>query len=223
VTGFIAPEFDEKAHGGLPGPLPAGEHIVWQGSPRAAGIARHVLKTRWIAGYFGIMLVWLVATGLYFGRAVDDIIMSLVIMTLAGAVVIGLARWYAGAVARATVYTITEKRVVMKFGVALPTAFNLPFAEIESVDVLERADGSGNIALRFQPDVRLAWLVFWPNVRGFRMARTEPQLICIDDVTEVAGLLATQLHANAARTQRPTGAAEQAMDGTLMPFPEAAE
>lgn len=223
MTGFIAPEFDEKAHGGLPGPLPAGEHIVWQGSPQPAGIARHVLKTRWIAGYFGVMLAWLLATGFYFGRAGDDIVMSLVIMTLAGAIVIGLARWYAGAVARATVYTITEKRVVMKFGVALPTAFNLPFTEIESVDVLPRADGSGNIALRFQPDVRLAWLVFWPHVRGFRMARTEPQMICIDDVAGVADLLATQLHANLARTHRPAGAMEPTVEGMAMPFPEAAE
>ena len=223
MTGFIAPEFDEKAHGGLPGPLPAGEHVVWQGSPRADGIARHVLKTRWIAGYFAIMLVWLVATGLYFGRAADDIVMSLLIMALAGGAVIGMARWYAGAVARSTVYTITERRVVMKFGVALPTAFNLPFAEIESVDVLERPDGTGNIALRFQPDVRLAWLVFWPNVRGFRMARTEPQLICIEDVAEVADLLSTQLHAHLARTHRPAEVVEPAIEGMAVPFPQAAE
>lgn len=223
MRGFIAPEFDEGANGGLPGPLPAGEHIVWQGSPDAGAIARHVLKVRWIAGYFAIMLVWLVITGVYFGRSAEDAFVSLGIMTLAGATVVGLVRLYAIAVARTTVYTITNKRVVMKLGVALPTAFNLPFVEFESVDVRKRANGSGDIALRFKPDVHLAWLVFWPHVRGFRMARTEPQMIGIADVEAVAGLLGTQLHAHVARVHRPEGAIKTAVDGALLPFPQAAE
>lgn len=224
MRGLIALEFDEKAHGGLPGPLPAGEHIVWQGSPDAGAIARHPFKMRWVIGYFGLMLAWLVVTGLYFERAAADIAMSLVIMAGAGAAVAGLIAWYARAVRRTTVYTITNRRVVMKFGVALPTAFNLPFAEFESVDVRERGNGSGDIALRFKPGVRLAWLVFWPHVRGFRVARTEPQMIGIADVGAVAGLLATQLHAHMARTHAPDRDAARAdIEGLAVPLPQAAE
>lgn len=223
MRGAIALEFDEKAHGGLPGPLPAGEHIVWQGNPDADAIARHVLKVRWVAGYFAVMLAWLVVTGFYFERAADDIAISLLIMAGAGGVVVGLIFWYARAVHRSAVYTITNRRVVMKFGVALPTAFNLPYTEFESVDVLERGDGSGDIALRFKPDVRLAWLVFWPHVRGFRMARTEPQLVGIDDVAAVAKLLAQQLHAHVARTHATDGTVRSAVDGIAVPYPQAAE
>ena len=86
MTGFIAPEFDEGANNGLPGPLPAGEHIIWQGRPNARAVGRHVMKTRWIAAYFGVMLAWLLITGFYFGRAADDIVVSLVIMAAAGAI-----------------------------------------------------------------------------------------------------------------------------------------
>lgn len=223
MTGFIAPEFDEGANSGLPGPLPAGEHIIWQGSPNARAVGRQVMKTRWIAAYFGVMLAWLVITGLYFGRSADDIIISLVIMALAGVIVVGFFEWYAWGVHKTTIYTITTRRVVMKFGVALPTAFNLPFSEMEAVDVRERADGSGDIALRFNPDVRLAWLVFWPHVRGLRMGRPEPQMIGLDDVSEVAGLLATQLHAHLGRTHTAGEAPIGAVEGGLSAFPQAAE
>ncbi|WP_306119747.1 MULTISPECIES: photosynthetic complex putative assembly protein PuhB [unclassified Roseitalea] len=224
MSGMIATEFDEKANAGLPGPLPEGEYIVWQGAPQAGPLARHALKTRWIAGYFGVLLAWLVVTGIYYERAMDDIVISLAIVGAAGGAILGMARWYAWGVARTTVYTITTRRIVMKFGIALPKAFNLPYAEIEAVDVRERGGGLGDIALRFKPDVRLAWLIFWPHVRGLRMARTEPQLVCIQDVGEVADLLARQLHAHVARTHD----VEQVLEGkpdddAVVPFPQAAE
>lgn len=227
MNGFIAPEFDEGANNGLPGPLPEGEHIVWQGKPDARAVGRHILKTRWIAGYFGLMLVWLIITGFYFGRSAEDVFVSLGIMMVAGMIVVGLAQWFANGVHQTTVYTITNKRIVMKFGVTLPVAFNLPFAEIESVDVRQRNnDGIGDIALRFKPDVRLAYLTFWPHVRGVRMARTEPQFICIDDVEDVAQTLSMQLHAHIARTHKAPVLAndEIAQDlEVVVPFREAAE
>ncbi len=226
TVGVIATEFDEKANAGLPGPLPVGERIVWQGNPRAAAIARHSLKVRWIAGYFAVMLAWLVVTGLYFARAPFDIAMSLAIMALAGGLVIGLAHWLAWGVARTTTYTITTRRIVMRFGIALPKAFNLPYSQIESVDVRERGHGLGEIALRFKPGIKLNWFIFWPHVRGLRMGRMEPQLIGIADIGTVASLLATQLHANFGRTQHPGALHDVHVDrgeGTAVPFPQAAE
>ena len=225
TAGVIATEFDEKAHAGLPGPLPRGEHIVWQGKPAAAAVARHALKVRWIAGYFAVMLAWLVVTGFYFERAPVDIVMSLAIMALAGAVVVGLASWLAWGVARTTTYTITTRRVVMRFGIALPKAFNLPYAQIESVDVRERGDGLGEIALRFKPDIRLNWFIFWPHVRGLRMGRMEPQLIGVENIGAVASLLSTQLHAHFGRTQHPGTMHDVHVDGgdTIVPYPQAAE
>ena len=42
---------------GLPGVLPAGEHIVWQGAPDAHVFARRALHLRWIAAYFTAQLL----------------------------------------------------------------------------------------------------------------------------------------------------------------------
>ena len=43
---------------------------------------------------------------------------------------IGIALVFAWASARTTVYTITNRRVVMRFGIALPMTLNLPFTLI---------------------------------------------------------------------------------------------
>ncbi len=212
MTGFVAPDFDNEPIPGLPGMLPVGETIVWQGKPETNEVWVHVFKARWIAAYFAAMLGWLLVTGLYFGRGSDDIIMSLIIMAAAGAAVLGIFRAFAAGVHRTTVYTITNRRVVMRIGIALPTAFNLPFCEMESADVLKRANGSGNIALRFKPDIRLNWAVFFPHVRGLKMSRTEPQMIGLADVVTAADILALQLHADIAR--RHTDAMPTAHDVT---------
>lgn len=223
MTGFVAPDFENEPIPGLPGMLPPGETIVWQGKPETNEVFVHVFRARWIAAYFAVMLAWLVVTGFHFGRAVDDIIVSLAIMALAGAAVLGIFRAFAAGVHRSTMYTITNRRVVMRIGMALPTAFNLPFCEMESVDVLRRANGTGNIALRFKPDIRLNWAVFWPHARGFRMARTEPQLIGLADVTGVADMLALQLHADIARRHAADGQVAAAGPETAQPYREAAE
>lgn len=223
MTGFVAPDFENEPIPGLPGMLPPGETIVWQGRPETNEVFVHVFKARWVAGYFAVMLGWLVVTGLYFGRATDDIVMSLVVMALAGAAVLGIFRAFAAGVRRSTMYTVTNRRVVMRIGIALPTAFNLPFCEMENADVLRRANGSGNIALRFKPDIRLNWAVFWPHVRGLRMARTEPQMIGLADVSAVADMLSLQLHADVARRHAAGGQDAAQAPEPVETFREAAE
>ncbi len=47
---------------GLPGHLPAGEHILWQGSPDWRTLSRSALKAHWVAVYFGGLAVWNVAS-----------------------------------------------------------------------------------------------------------------------------------------------------------------
>ena len=49
---FVTREHELEPVPGLPGTLPDGEQMLWQGRPSARLVARHVLKNRWIAGYF---------------------------------------------------------------------------------------------------------------------------------------------------------------------------
>ena len=50
-------------------------------------------------------------------------------------------------IAATTHYTITDKRVIMQIGVALPIALTLPLKRIGSADVKLNADGTGDIPL----------------------------------------------------------------------------
>ena len=48
---------------------------------------------------------------------------------------------------RTSVYTVTDRRVVLRIGVALTASLNLPFRQIEQASVRLHADGSGDIPL----------------------------------------------------------------------------
>lgn len=200
MAGFVAPDFEREEVFGLPGPLPEGERLVWQGSPDRKLVARHVLRVRWLMGYFAVMVGWLVVTGIYFERDAAAFVTSIMAMVLAALLIWGLVQWLSWGIAKTTRYSITTRRVVMRFGIALPKAFNLPFAEMEAADAFKNADGSGGIALRFKPDIRLAYLVFFPHVRAFRFRNPEPQMIALADVATPSAALGEQFRAHMART-----------------------
>jgi hypothetical protein len=193
------PEHDHEPVEGLPGRLPSGEHIVWQGRPDSRGVARQVLKSRWIAAYFSIAAVWSVAVGINDGVAPGAILIQLGWVGLLAVVVFGLIALYARAVARTSMYTITNRRVVMRIGVALSASFNLPFAQVTGADFRERERGEGDLSLQLKPGHGLTSAVFWPHQRGRVWSRLQPEMICLKDVREVAAILALQLQAHMAR------------------------
>jgi hypothetical protein len=98
--------------------------------------------------------------------------------------------------ARATVYTLTNKRVAMRIGAALTMTLNLPYVCIGTAQLVSRPDGTGTIAFELIGGTRLSYLMTWPHVRPWYMARTQPALRCIPDAVAVA-----QLFAEAAETR----------------------
>ena len=66
---FVTREHEIEPLPGLPGVPPAGEVILWQGRPSSALVARHLLKVRWIVGYFLILASWAIAAGLGWASA----------------------------------------------------------------------------------------------------------------------------------------------------------
>ncbi|MFX7853989.1 photosynthetic complex putative assembly protein PuhB, partial [Acinetobacter baumannii] len=74
--------------------------------------------------------------------------------------------------ARTTVYTITNKRVVMRVGVVLSITFNLPFAQIGSAGLRRRGRG-GDIVLSLCGTDNIAYAHLWPHARPWRVRRTQ--------------------------------------------------
>jgi Bacterial PH domain len=203
MTHTGGPEHDFEPVPGLPGRLPDGEDIVWQGAPASGAVALRVLKTRWIAGYFAALAIWNIVSGIHDGRTAGAILFSAGAIMTMGAIVVAMLEAFAWGVRRTTLYTITNRRVVMRIGVALSATFNLPFSQILSADMRADSKGNGDIALMLKPGHKLSLLVFWPHVRGWRNGTMIPQMIGLDDAEIAAQCLAQQLSMFAAtRTTR---------------------
>ncbi len=188
---------------GLPEKLPRGEVILWQGRPNGRAIARRVMKTRWFTAYFVILAGWAMITGLYDGRGIGESLFSAGALLVLGTITVGLIELYAWGVEKTTLYTITNQRIVMRIGVALPFTMNLPFARIISADIRRLGSDIGDVAVRIHREERISWLMTWPHVRALRIFKAEPALRCIPKVEEAGQRLADALRKyNDAETPR---------------------
>lgn len=186
-------EFEHEPILGLPERLPEGEQILWQGAPAFRSLALGAFRMREVALYFALLgagkAVSAAAAGAGVGAAALEFFGMIVPTLLALGVLAGLA----ALCARSTVYTITTRRVVFRFGMALEKAVNLPFSVIESAAVKADRANAGDIALALTPKARVSYLAFWPHVRPFRFGRAEPSMRGLPDVSAVAQILATAL------------------------------
>ena len=190
------PEHDFEPVPGLPAQLPAGETVLWQGRPDQAAVLRHVVRIRWIMAYFVVTAIWTVAVGINDGTSLGVILASLTWVATAGLLVFALAWLFARGVSRTSLYTLTNKRIVMRIGIALSASFNLPFTQIVSASIRPGMKDTGDIALGLTPGHGLTSAVFWPHQKGGVWRPLEPQMLCVPQVERVAELLADVLEAS---------------------------
>lgn len=177
---------------GLPEELPEGERIVWQGAPQWKKLARYSFKTRWLLVYFGAFLVVRAVTAAVQGEWATGAI-HLVIMAVLFAAALGLCYLLAWLQARATMYTITSHRVVMRIGAALQITWNLPFSRLASADLTVREDDDGDVVLRLVPPDRVAWIHLWPHVTRGKGLMPNPTLRALSEPKIVAARLEAAL------------------------------
>ena len=182
-------EHESEPVRGLPEQLPAGETILWQGTPRWGVLARRTFHTRKVAAYFALLLAWLVYADIADGIPGGQIALSSLWLVVGGAVAIGLLSALAWLLARSAIYTITNRRVVMRFGVALTMAFNFPFRRIRAVGLRLYSDGSGDLPISLFDGDRIAYLVLWPHARPWHFAPSQPMLRGVVDAQRVAEIL----------------------------------
>ncbi|MEL7001018.1 MAG: photosynthetic complex putative assembly protein PuhB, partial [Pseudomonadota bacterium] len=111
---------------GLPEVPPDGERILWQGKPDWLVLANEAFMLRWVAIYFVMLAVWRGLAG-WLNHDVERGVLSAVWLVVIGIVACGLIALSAWVQARATVYTVTNRRIVMRIGAALTLALNLPY------------------------------------------------------------------------------------------------
>lgn len=192
-----------RPHRGLPEPLPPGETILWQGSPRWTALALRPLHIRTVALYFGALLVWRAAAGVADGETPAGAIVSALSIAPIAVAGIGLLALFAWLIGRTTVYTITNRRIVMRFGIALPMSVNIPFAIVGSAALRPYADGTGDIPLALTGDRKMPYILLWPHARPWRLSRVEPMLRTVPEAAHVAQVLRGALAEAAPVAARP--------------------
>jgi Bacterial PH domain len=181
---------DLKAQRGLPEALPKDEHILWQGSPDWKLLARHVFHTRKLILYFAVLLLMRGIFVLSETASPWAAGMAVIWMLPAFAFAWLCMVCFAHLTAATTMYTITDRRVVMRIGIVLSLSFNLPFRQIEGAGLKSLDKTFGDIALQIAPPNRLAFMNFWPHVRPWKFASAQPMLRCVPDAAAVAQVLA---------------------------------
>jgi hypothetical protein len=182
-------EHDFDAARGLPEPLPAGERVLWQGAPDWRTLAVRAFHARKLAVYFAAILALRGAYVLSAGGTAGEAAIAVLWLAPLAATGLGIVLFIAWLAARTTVYTITDKRVVMRIGIVLTVAFNLPLTKIASAALHLEKDGVGDIPLALAGKDRIAYLHLWPHARPWRLARPEPMFRAVPDAAQVAGIL----------------------------------
>ena len=186
---YESAEHEFEAALGLPEPLPAGEKILWQGAPSWTAMAKHVFRLQWLTVYFAVIVVLQIASvsssegGLTEGWSS---VALAVFLALVGLLLVGLLAYWS---ATTTVYTLTNRRIVMRVGIVLTVTFNLPFKTLRSADLKLYKDGTGDIPMQIATGDKIAFFHLWPHVRPWRLAKPEPMMRCIPEAKQVAVLL----------------------------------
>lgn len=179
--------------GALPEPLPEGETILWQGRPDPASVSRRILHRRALMVYFAVLALYMAGSSVVDGRTAAATAFTLALVAGATLAILGFVWLIGRLVARTTRYTITDRRIVMRIGVALPLTLNVPFRIIEGAGLRTYPEGTGDIPLVLGGNGRIGYLHLFPHARPWHLRKPEPMLRCVPDAGRVAAILAQAL------------------------------
>lgn len=186
--------------------LEPGETILWQGRPERRALARGLFRLRWVVAYFALLLLWKLALILWARGPRPQDLHDAAILALQGVALFGLIAFFARALSRATTYTVTDARVVIRHGIALSATIDIPLRAIRSVALRLHADGAGDIALGVRRGGGVRPGRLWPHMHG--VLRPMPLLRALPEAAIVGPLLCRQL--DLAATRNPAGGSEPA-------------
>lgn len=199
-------EHEFEAAPGLPEPLPRGETLLWQGSPDWVPLAIHAFHVRKLAIYFAAMLG---LQAIYLSgdpqAALLKPLLTSVVMALLALALLATTAWFA---ARTTLYTLTDRRIVMRIGVVLTLTLNLPLRQIAGASLKPLAGGHGDIALGLSGKDRIAYLNLWPHARPWQLKNPQPSLRCLPGAAAVGERIQRAWLAANPQVQARVGAAE---------------
>ena len=203
-------DFEFEPVRGLPAHLPAGEKMLWQGAPRWQDLAVHAFHARKVLIYFLLLAAGQGVVRLVSGSTAADATRPFLWLIPLGLAAAAILTALAYASARTSVYTITDRRLVMRVGIALPVTINLPFRLIDAASVKIFKSGAGDIPLKLHEGDHLAYTLLWPHARPWHFSNPQPAMRSVPDADRIASLLATALSGapSAAVAAKPAAASQ---------------
>lgn len=183
-------EYENEPIPGLPGIPPPGEQILWQGSPDWRVLARTAFHTRLVAAYFVLLTAWALLSAVLQGIRSSSDISGAAMTAIVGTLGVALLHLLAWGSARTTIYTLTNRRIVLRIGMALPKCINLPLGLIGAVDLAARTDGTGDVPLTIIGMRKLGYVALWPHARPWKVSTPQPMLRAVPHAADVAALIA---------------------------------
>jgi hypothetical protein len=200
----------------LPSDMPPGERVLWFGRPEAKSLWRRAYRADWVIAWFALATVWTTVSALNDGTsAIVAAALGTLGLGAAALAILGLLAWLS---ARTTLYVITERRLIIKSGIALQIFINLPFSQITAANVRAFGDDTGDVSISLAPGQHVSYIALWPSARPWRFVDTEPTLRGVPQAREVAETFGNALKAVAEQQAQSEGEAAQAGDaGSELP------
>ena len=152
------------------------ENLLWADAPTFWPMAQRLYHVRAIAVYGAALMLADVVQAKLHGLTLWPALEAAIPGMLTALVGLGIFCALAWASARTTRYTLTTKRLVMQFGLALPKTLGIPLPQIAAVAVRMRGDGTGDLTLKPHAGAKLGYLKLWPFARPWRFGAPEPML-----------------------------------------------
>ncbi|MGF1553827.1 MAG: photosynthetic complex putative assembly protein PuhB [Paracoccaceae bacterium] len=194
-------DFTEEPIRGLPARPPEGERILWQGEPSWRALAKRAFLTKIVAIWFGLWCAWTLAELATGREGLTEATAGLTLQVIQASIAIGILTLIAYGTAKTTVYTLTNRRLVMRIGMALDLTLNLPFRQIANLDLRAHGDGTGDLAVKLAGNDRIGYLHLWPHARPWCFNPAEPMLRSVPDAEHVGRLFADALREDIARRE----------------------
>ena len=138
-------------------------------------------------------MLWPIAVAYSEGKPIGNALEIDIWLAALLGIVMAIALTFAFLAARTTIYTITTRRVALRYGIAFTKAVNVPLRHIKSVGMRMHANGTADVALTLTGPDKIAYLILWPHARPWFFSSPEPMLRAILRIVQVADALKTAL------------------------------
>lgn len=169
--------------------LPPDETLLWSAQPKSSAFVRRAFHLKALTMYFALVVGFTSIGALSSAAEMKVLLGSLLWQLSLGGIVLVILSVLGHFYAKSTIYALTNKRFVIRSGLALPSVIAIPLTKLQSAGIRTYSDDTGDIVLVPDKGLKVYWVLLWPSVRTFEWKHVQPLLRAIEQPEVVAGML----------------------------------